>query len=63
MPLYRDNDSQRFVRIEQLLAEARLKRASLRPADHHQRRELGVRLDTLMDEVLGRFQPRKQRVN
>ena len=63
MPLYRDNDAERLARLDQLVSEARLERASLRPADHHLRRELGARLDTLSNELLGPFQPRKRTLN
>jgi hypothetical protein len=41
-----------------LLTEARHKRASLCPADHQLRRELGFHLDTLLDELRA-FQLRK----
>ena len=63
MPLYRDNDAERLARLDQLVSETRLKRVSLRPADHQLRRELGARLDTLMNELLGPCQPRKRILN
>ena len=59
MPLFQDNEAERLARIERLLTEARLKRASLRPADHQLRRELVCHLDMLLDE-LRPFQLRKQ---
>lgn len=59
MALYKD-ESERLARIEQLLTEARLKRVSLRPADHQLRRELGFHLDTLLNELLGPVPAPKQ---
>jgi hypothetical protein len=45
-PSSKDNEAECLARIEQLLTEARFKKASLRPADHQLRREPGFRLDT-----------------
>jgi hypothetical protein len=53
MPLYQDNEAERLARVEQLLTEARLKRASLLPGDHQLRRELNQSLDMLLDAVRG----------
>jgi len=53
MALYQDNEAERLARVEQLLTEARVKQASLRPDDHQQRRALAFQLDRLLEELLG----------
>jgi hypothetical protein len=60
MPIHEDNEAERLARIEQLLTEARLMKASLRPADHQLRRELGAHLDRLLIELRGPFQSSKR---
>ena len=56
MPIYKDNEAERLARIEQFLAEMRPKVTGLGPADHRLRRELGLHLDALLDEVQGATQ-------
>lgn len=62
MPLYKDYEAERLARIEQLLTEARRKKATLRPADYQLRRDLRSHLDMLLDELLGPFQPQKNAI-
>jgi hypothetical protein len=50
MPLFQDNEAEGLARIEQLLTATRLKRTSLRPADHQPRRE-SFRFETSLDEL------------
>lgn len=57
MPLYQDNEAERLDRIERLLRAVRPKKASLGPADHQLRRELGCHQDRLLEELRGPLQP------
>lgn len=59
MPLLKDNEAERHARIDQLLGEVRLKKASLRPVDHQLRRDLAFQLDSLLGELVGPFQAPK----
>lgn len=59
MALYQDNEAERLARVEQLLMEARVTQASLRPDDHQQRRELAFQLDKLLEDLLGWSVPQR----
>jgi hypothetical protein len=53
MPIDKDNDAERLVRLELFVAEMRPKVASLGLADRRLRRELSLHLDVLLDKLRG----------
>jgi hypothetical protein len=53
MPLDRDDTDERIARVKLMLAEARLKKAQMVPADRDSARLLFLELDAMLTELLG----------